>query len=57
MSKWYLTSEYDMRYISKILDKHDLMIRKEIDEEIEVVDILEGLEGLLRNERRRTDDA
>ncbi len=35
MSKWYLTSEYDMRYISKILDKHDLMIRKEIDEEIE----------------------
>lgn len=32
---WMLTSEWVMRYISKILDKHDLMIRQEIDEEIE----------------------
>lgn len=35
IGNWHLTSEYDMRYISKILDKHDLMIRQEIDEEIE----------------------
>lgn len=33
--EWMLTSEWVMRYISKILDKHDLMIRQEIDEEIE----------------------
>ena len=33
--EWKLTSEWVMRYISKILDKHDLMIRQEIDEEIE----------------------
>ena len=34
-SDWRLTSEWEMRYISKLLDKHDLMIRAEIDEEIE----------------------
>ena len=34
-NNWYLTSKYDMGYISKILDKHDLMIRQEVDEEIE----------------------
>lgn len=27
--------KYDMRNIEDILDKHDMMIRKEIDEEIE----------------------
>ena len=32
---WVLTSEWVMRYISKILDKHDLMIRQEIEEEID----------------------
>lgn len=32
---WRLTSEWIMRYISEILDKHDLMIRQEIDDEIE----------------------
>ncbi len=31
---WGLTSEWIMLYISKILDKHDLMIRQEIDDEI-----------------------
>lgn len=31
---WRLTSDWIMRYISKILDKHDLMIRQEIDDEI-----------------------
>lgn len=31
---WRLTSEWIMRYISKLLDKHDLMIRQEIDEKI-----------------------
>ena len=31
---WGLTSEWIMCYISKILDKHDLMIRQEIDDEI-----------------------
>ena len=30
-----LISEWVMRHISELLDKHDLMIRKEIDEEIE----------------------
>lgn len=34
-SEWELTSEWIMRYISDILDKHDIMIRQEIDEEIE----------------------
>ena len=34
-SDWRLTSEWIMRYISEILDKHDTMIRAEIDEEIE----------------------
>ena len=34
-SDWRLTSEWTMRYISELLDKHDLMIRQEIDEEIE----------------------
>jgi hypothetical protein len=34
-SDWRLTSEWIMRYISELLDKHDLMIRAEIDEEIE----------------------
>lgn len=31
---WMLASEWKMRYIDKLLDKHDLMIRQEIDEEI-----------------------
>lgn len=31
---WHLSSEWVMLYISEILDKHDLMIRQEIDEEI-----------------------
>lgn len=31
---WMLVSEWKMRYIDKLLDKHDLMIRQEIDEEI-----------------------
>ena len=31
---WGLTSEWIMCYISKILDKHDQMIRQEIDDEI-----------------------
>ena len=34
-TEWRLTSEYVMRHISSILDKYDLMIRKEIDEEID----------------------
>ena len=34
-SDWRLTSEWVMKYISELLDKHDLMIRQEIDEEIE----------------------
>ena len=34
-SDWRLTSEWVMRYISDLLDKHDLMIRQEIDNEIE----------------------
>ena len=34
-SDFRLCSEYRMRDISGILDKHDLMIRHEIDEEIE----------------------
>ena len=33
-SDWMLASEWKMRYIDKLLDKHDLMIRQEIDEEI-----------------------
>lgn len=34
-SDWRLTSEWVMKYIKEILDKHDLMIRQEIDQEIE----------------------
>lgn len=34
-SEWRLTTEWIMRYISELLDKHDLMIRQEIDDEIE----------------------
>ena len=33
-SDWRLTSEWIMRYISELLDKHDEMIRAEIDKEI-----------------------
>lgn len=32
---WRLTSEWIMLYISGILDKHDQMIRQEIDDEID----------------------
>lgn len=32
---WDLKSEWLMQYIGDILDKHDLMIRQEINEEIE----------------------
>lgn len=32
---WSLTPEWRMRYIYELLDKHDEMIRAEIDEEIE----------------------
>lgn len=31
---WRLTTEWVMRYISELLDKHDTMIRAEIEEEI-----------------------
>ncbi len=31
---WMLASEWKMRYIQKLLDKHDLMIRQEIEDEI-----------------------
>ena len=31
---WSLVSEYTIRYISDILDRHDRMIRQEIDDEI-----------------------
>lgn len=31
---WSLVSEYKMRDISEILDRHDQMIRQEIDDEI-----------------------
>ena len=34
-SDWRLTTEWVMRYISKLLDKHDVKIRQEIEEEIE----------------------
>ena len=34
-SDWLLTSEWVMRYIGDLLDKHDTAIRQEIDEEIE----------------------
>lgn len=33
-TKWETVSEYSMRAISDILDRHDKMIREEIDEEI-----------------------
>lgn len=36
-SDWRLTSEWVMRYISKLLDKHDTMIRAEIEEEINIL--------------------
>lgn len=31
---WRLTSEWIMRYIGEILDRHDVMIRQEIEAEI-----------------------
>lgn len=34
---WDLCSPYIMRLIDEILDKHDLMIREEIDKEIETL--------------------
>ena len=34
-SDYRLTAEWVMRYIGDLLDKHDLMIRQEIDNEIE----------------------
>ena len=34
-SDWRLTSEWVMKYIDKLLDKHDTAIRQEIEEEIE----------------------
>lgn len=34
-SGYRLASEWVMRYIGELLDKHDLMIRQEIDKEIE----------------------
>ena len=33
-SSWTLCSEWRMRYIRELLDKHDTMIRAEIEEEI-----------------------
>ena len=33
-SSWILAPEWAMRNIADILDKHDLMIRQEIDDEI-----------------------
>ena len=33
-SDWSLTGEWAMRNIADILDKHDLMIRQEIEDEI-----------------------
>ena len=33
-SDWRLTTEWVMRYIDELLDRHDTMIRAEIDEEI-----------------------
>lgn len=36
-TKWETVSEYTMRPISDILDRHDKMIRKEIDEEMEEI--------------------
>lgn len=33
-TKWETVSEYTMRSISDILDRHDKIIREEIDEEI-----------------------
>lgn len=34
-SDWRLTSEWVMKYIDELLDKHDTAIRQEINEEIE----------------------
>lgn len=34
-SEWRACDDWDMKEISEILDKHDKMIRQEIDEEIE----------------------
>lgn len=36
-TEWNTVSEYTMRSISDILDRHDKMIREEIDEEIEEI--------------------
>lgn len=38
-TKWETVSEYSMASISKILDRHDKMIREEIDEEIRNIKI------------------
>lgn len=35
VSDWRPSSEWIMKYISDILDHHDIQIRQEIDEEIE----------------------
>lgn len=43
-SEWRLTSEWIMRYIGELLDKHDTMIRAEIEEEIS--DLLNEIETL-----------
>lgn len=43
-SDWRLTTEWVMRYISELLDKHDTMIRAEIEEEIS--DLLNEIETL-----------
>ena len=34
-SEWRVCDEWDMKEIGETLDKHDLMIRQEIDNEIE----------------------
>lgn len=34
-SDWHPSNEWIMEYISDILDRHDMQIRQEIDEEIE----------------------
>lgn len=43
-TKWDTVSEYAMRSISDIIDRHDKMIREEIDEEI--VEIKRQIEEL-----------
>ena len=42
-SEWRLTSEWIMRYIGELLDKHDTMIRAEIEE---ISDLLNEIETL-----------